>query len=234
MNGQDYLAEVESASGPFTGREPLSENLFEAPRELPSPAPAPEGSEAHALRSAHLPHEGALRGMGSLLFWGGLFVTLGGLSLGFVVLVAMAMPPHEDVLAEILAVVLVGGLCGGAALPAAVIATAGRRLSRMQRGAQVWFYGVGVFILFFFPVGSVLGSYLLWLLHCDAGKVVLSEPYAAAIEATPYLQAPRLWWARLLTLVLGLTVGLAALGTVMVVIALSLDTEPIVDVIISR
>lgn len=198
----------------------LSENLFEAPRELPGAAPAPEGSDAHTLRSAYLRHEGALRSVGSLLFIGGVFVSINALILTVLFLSAMSTAPPGDIVVAILVVLFMCGISGGAALAAAVIAAVGRRLSRLERGSQAWYYGISWFILFFFPVGSVIGSYLLWLLHCDAGKRVLSEPYAAAIEATPYLRAPRPLWVSLLAIGLVLGAGMFALLMVLVVIAM--------------
>ena len=198
----------------------LSENLFEAPRELPGAAPAPEGSDAHTLRSAYLRHEGALRSVGSLLLVGGVFVCINGLISAVLLLSALFTAPPDDAVVVILIVLFMCGISGGAALAAAVIATMGLRLYRLEVGSRAWYYGIALFILFFFPVGSVIGSYLLWLLHCDAGKRVLSEPYAAAIEATPYLRAPRPLWVSLLAIGLGLGAGMFALLMVLIVIAM--------------
>ena len=36
-----------------------------------------------------------------------------------------------------------------------------------------------------FPLGTLLNSYILWLIHSKKGKLILSPEYAAIVEATP-------------------------------------------------
>lgn len=201
----------------------LDENLFEAPRERAQASVAAVDGDPYALRQAHRDHERALRGVGSLLFGAGLFVGLYGVLLAALFAVALFAEPPDDAVAMVLAGLFLEGICGYLVISSALVARAGARLERLERGGANGFYVLAVFLLFNPPFGSIIGTYLLWLLLSDRGKFVLSPRYADAVEATPQLQPPRLFWVSLLNWLLLLGGLLTLLVLLLALLGLALE-----------
>lgn len=178
---------------------PVHENLFAAPPERTPTPPHPGATDAFALRSRHLVHEGRLRDVGSLIF-----AVFGGgaacMAVSAVLLVLVLVTTSTEAEAEVIFLsAALAGYIGAFAGFCVVLAMVGRAATALQRRWTVGFSLGGLALLMIMPVGTVLGGRLLWAVHCDEGKIVLGEDYEAAVAATPELRplTPGWVWALL-------------------------------------
>lgn len=125
---------------------------------------------ARKLRQQHIQHEASIRSFGLLFLLGGGVVFLGG-GAGLVAGLA-SMGSGPAVAPAELAIFVVLVLLGGGQLAAGV---AMRRLHPRSRVPGSLLAGV---TLLNFPVGTLIGGYILYLLNSEKGRTILSPAYA--------------------------------------------------------
>lgn len=149
-------------------------------------------NQSEQIRRDHLSHESSIQSVGFLCFLGAVACLLAGTAL------SASSRPWPGVF-----LLLLGG----------VYAWTGFGLRRLERWSRV---AAGVFsglALLNFPIGTLLGVYILYLLFSTKGAMVFSDQYKQVIKDTPHLRyrTPIVGWILLAVLVLllaGLTVGL--------------------------
>ncbi len=135
-------------------------------------------SEAEALREEYLSHEAAVRSVGMLYY---VIVILTSISV-VVVAAGLIISDNMQNIVEVLSIVAVVGLI---ALLQYWIGNGLRTFNRSARNVGGVFAALG---LLQFPLGTALNAYILYLLFSAKGKMVFSEEYKAAIEATPHIK----------------------------------------------
>lgn len=129
--------------------------------------------EADAIRREHISHEASIRSIGTLYYLGAFFMIAGTLA-------AFLLESRRTQLSAAPVVILAffGLLAIGFFL-------LGRGLRALKPWARIPTTVLAVLGLAGFPLGTLLNSYILWLIHSKKGKLILSPDYAAIVEATP-------------------------------------------------
>jgi hypothetical protein len=159
-------------------------------------------SDAVAIRQAHIGHERQLKSIGLLFGFGAALMVFA--------LLAVVLDGSDGGGADRLAG-MVGGffVIGLFAVVAGVLAYGYRSLSPWVKYVGT---PVSVLGLIGIPVGTLIHGWILYLIWCEKGRLVLSDDYAAIIRATPDVRYKRTVgdWIALALLVL-LVVGLGAM-----------------------
>ncbi len=135
-------------------------------------------SDAEAIRREHIKHEASLRSFGGLYLFGGVGMLL--LALSFV---AMATGGNEEP--------AVGWVATGVSLAlAAAYSWVGAGLRRLDRRVRLGASLLAAISLLSFPIGTLLGGYLLYLIHGAKGQIVFGEAYPGIVAATRHIKRP--------------------------------------------
>ncbi|MBL4847826.1 MAG: hypothetical protein JKY65_20110 [Planctomycetes bacterium] len=139
-------------------------------------APTSELGRAEAIRREHIRHEGSIKTLGCLHFFGGGFTVLGGM---FVVVgISSGRTRGAEGIGAVLGVVAVG----------LALLTSGYGLRTLKPWTRVLssiLCGLG---LFSFPFGTLFNAYFLWLILSAKGTTVFSEDYKYIVTATPHVK----------------------------------------------
>ena len=136
------------------------------------------GSEAEAIRQHHLRHEIQIKSIGALYYFAGTMFFLAGLSLLFV----RSQTQHALLSMELIVGYTVSG-------PIFLVVGYGfRRLRPWVRIPGSIFSAIGLFAI---PVGTVINLWILYLMHCTKGRVVLDSSYQQIVNATPLIRYRR-------------------------------------------
>ena len=136
-----------------------------------------ELGDAEIVRKEHLGHEASLRSVGALYYLGTAF--LGCLSIFSLV---AAFDGSESGAGVMVVIAIVYGLF---AAGYAAIGRGLRNCSPRVKTAATVFSVIG---LLGFPLGTLINAYILYLLHSQKGKVVLSREYQDVVAQTPHLK----------------------------------------------
>ena len=187
------------------------DNPYAPPRAaLETPLAGEARQDAERVRRSHLKHEASVRAVGTLYL-------LNGVMLGVLALVMFGMAITIITSGEGAGEAGLSVLIGiGYGLLAALTFWIGRGLRRLDPGIKLAATLLTCLSLLSIPVGTVIGAYILWLLHSRKGARVFAPDYRDIVAATPdivYRTSP---------LVIGLVVLLvlaALLGVLFVVAA---------------
>jgi len=169
-------------------------NPYAAPKALVEDVSVSANSQAEALRREHIKHEASIRSIGILYYIAALVMT-GGAGAS-----ALQLATNQPDLKTALSLVAAGLLTIGFF----VIGRALRALQRRARIPTTILAGLGVLS---FPIGTLINSYILYLVLSKKGRFTLSPEYAAIVAATPHIRyrTSILVWA-----ILALLIALAA------------------------
>jgi len=156
-------------------------------------------TEAEAVRLEHIKHEASIRSIGTLYYIGGAFMLLGGIGM------AITVDPTEPLLRPLGIFYLVMGTIS------VVVAWGVRRLRKWAAGASIVLSGLS---LLGFPMGTLIGAYILYLLLSAKGRRIFAPDYAEIVAATPHVKyrTSIVVWIALgvLVLLIALVVGIVA------------------------
>jgi len=161
-------------------------------------------TDADVVRERFIGHEREVRSVGSLYLLGAGLIGL----MGFLMLAATAVDPRvgAEIFGMMLVYLAIATLNGWVGLGL-------RRLDPRVRGAAGLMSGFG---LLFFPVGTLIHGWILYLIFCQKGTKVFSEEYREVIAATPHVRPPG-------TSLVAVLLGLLLLGGLVVAVMLSLE-----------
>lgn len=155
--------------------------------------PEQEGTDAELTRRKYLAHEVSVQSIGNLFIIASVVIFLIA-GAGFLRAIDEGFV-QEHLVGALISSVL-GCLCLGCGISV-------RKLQPPARWAAV---PASLAMLFFIPLGTILGLYFLYLLLSRKGAVVFSEPYAEVRAATPHIRyrTPVRLWAMLVLFILGI------------------------------
>jgi len=156
---------------------------------------------AEDLRNAFIKHEASVKSIGVLYYLGAIAVFMAGIA---------AVIPGATKLTGLEAV-FVGAFLLVLSLAQILVGTGLRRLRKWARIPTGILAGVG---LLGFPIGTLINSYILYLVFSKKGALVFSDEYQAAIAQTPHIKyrTSKLIWI-LLGLVL-LVIAIVIIGAI--------------------
>ena len=154
-------------------------------------------SQAELIRKSHLSHEANLQGFGCLYTFGGILGIIGSLfyvAMGVFVF-ASGVPaqmanqnapvPNTNPAAAGLFVALMGLVF----LAISVLQLlGGRAMQTLNPKGKVLAIIISAIGLLGFPCGTLLSTYLLYLLLSTKGEMVFSDRYKEIIQATPHIK----------------------------------------------
>ena len=154
-------------------------------------------SQAELIRKSHLSHEANLQGFGCLYTFGGILGIIGSLfyvAVG-VFVIASGVPaqmanqnapvPNTNPAAAGLFVALMGLVF----LAISVLQLlGGRAMQTLNPKGKVLAIIISAIGLLGFPCGTLLSTYLLYLLLSTKGEMVFSDRYKEIIQATPHIK----------------------------------------------
>jgi hypothetical protein len=154
-------------------------------------------SQAELIRKSHLSHEANLQGFGCLYTFGGILGIIGSLfyvAMG-VFVIASGVPaqmanqnapvPNTNPAAAGLIVALMGLVF----LAISVLQLlGGRAMQTLNPKGKVLAIIISAIGLLGFPCGTLLSTYLLYLLLSTKGEMVFSDRYKEIIQATPHIK----------------------------------------------
>lgn len=180
----------------------MSHNPYAAPSaDITAELPRAESADL-ALRQAHLQHEVQLKSVGTVCV-SAAFVW--GVSSAIGIPVYLSSSASEPAWLQVITV----ALC---LLVLAAFACTGIGLRGLHAWVRIPAAAVAVPCLLLFPLGTLLGAYLIYLLFCAKGQTVLSPGYARVLAATSHLRYRRSGLERvLLALLLSAVIALLAL-----------------------
>ena len=154
-------------------------------------------SSAESIRRAHIKHEASVKSIGILYYLGACFLIGAGI-VGF-------MSEEEGAfISKALTVIILLGL----GIFQCYVGWGLRRLRRWSRIPTIILSSIG---LIGFPIGTLINGYILYLVLCRKGVVVLSDEYKSIIEATPdirYKTSIVIW------IFVGILISLIVLGII--------------------
>ncbi|MEM8954609.1 MAG: hypothetical protein AAGD22_10700 [Verrucomicrobiota bacterium] len=151
----------------------MEESPYRPPTSQEVSAVADSAPEADQIRQEHIKHEASVRSIGLLYWLGGAIVVVAGL-------VGLFDSEDEPVLGMGIALVLL--LLGGLQL---WTGTALRKLRKWAKIPVGIISGIG---LIGFPLGTIINAYILYLVFCKKGGMVLSDGYKDVIAETPHIK----------------------------------------------
>ncbi len=170
--------------------DPDFENPYRAPTTVDAPPVDAFDTEAAAIRRTHLNHEVSIQGIGSLyvlggilfLLWEVLLLSWGVFASGTVTVVPTTRQPGGiELTFGLVTMVLIVGL-------GALQLFTGLGMRKVKPWVKVPASIVAVLGLWSFPLGTLINVYVLYLLHCKKGRVVLAESYQHVIAQTPEIK----------------------------------------------
>lgn len=176
----------------------MTDNPYQAPAVATVVAAE---TDAESTRRKYLTHEASVKGVGSLYLLGGVLGILALLALFGGILFGGGVGGPEIV------VLLLSGAIGVLQL------IAGLGLRKFTNSGRILGSLVAGISLIGFPIGTVIGAYILYLLLGAKGKVVFSPEYQAVIAQTPHIRyrTSKVVWILLGLVVILIVAGLAAL-----------------------
>lgn len=181
-------------------------NPYRPPAAGLVPKTAGTATDAETIRRELLQHETSVRSIGLLYYFGFSMLTLATIgTLGAIVFGDLGELDSISV-----------GLTALYALVAALafyLARGLRRLDPKIRGPVTAFAALG---LLGFPFGTLINAYILYLLHSDKGKRVMSEEYRDIIARTPHIKYKSPTWL--------IVAGLLILALVVIAIVVSMSS----------
>ena len=173
-----------------------------------NPSPTMSVAKAEAIRTELLMTETNLRGFGALY----LFAAFGSVLAGFG-LAAFAATQGIDDVESIFMITFTGFVV---LVIAAVYGFVGLGLRRLDPKVKIAATVLGGLSLLSIPIGTLLGGWLLYLLHGEKGQRVFALDYPEVMRLTPHIQrrtSPIVWvfvGLLLLIVVAGVMAGLLA------------------------
>lgn len=134
----------------------------------------PDVSDAVTIRKAHINHEASVKSVGTLFLLGGLLFVIAGVT-------AFGGRPNDSLAVR----VLIGAaflLFAGVLL---AVAFGVRGLKSWARIPTAILSGLG---LVAFPVGTVIGAYMMYLVLCRKGRTVFADDYKLIVMKTPHVK----------------------------------------------
>ncbi|MDA8016786.1 MAG: hypothetical protein MPN21_04990 [Thermoanaerobaculia bacterium] len=190
---------------PTPKQDPVHNPYAPPTSQLGGPSDAIEHAES--IRRDHLSHEASLRSVGCLYYWGGIVaLVVAGLSaVGAAAMVFLQEPTGEGLLLLAMTV----GLYGFIGWLSVWIGRGLRNLDPKIRTILTILMIIGLLGV---PMGTLFGSYVLYLLHSAKGKRILTEEYQRIVEQTPDLEyeTPLWLWFLLVLLVLGVVIAVVS------------------------
>lgn len=157
----------------------MSANPYAAPTANLEPHPeVADEAEALAIRQAHISHEASLKGVGTLWILGGVIMMIGTIG----IIVPYAAGAMKDGGGLIVGLILVYALLGSLSL------VCGIDMRRLKPRARVGGSILAVLSLLGVPLGTMLGIYVLYLIHGRKGQVVFGPDYARIVQLTPQVK----------------------------------------------
>ncbi len=150
------------------------------------------------IRRIHLSHEAALRSFGTLFYLGAVV-----LSVGVIAFLTLAINAQSTTLV----LVRLGGI-------AILQFVAGWSLRGLTTLGRILATILGLLGLLWFPVGTLINGYLLYLLWSPKGAMVFSARYREIMQATPHIRyrtSPLVWFF-LVLLVLVVAAAVTLIG----------------------
>ena len=164
----------------------------------------PVTAEADKARREHIEHEAAVRSTGLLGYtFGGLMSFFGFLLTSGALLGVMG----RSTLRFGVAYLAIGTLL-------LFVARGLRVLRPWARISTILMASIGMFV---FPVGTVIGGYILYLMLASKGKRVFADDYSAVIAATPHLRYRT-------SIIVWIAVGLLLLAILGVIVIATFET----------
>lgn len=136
----------------------------------------PGASEAEAIRTAHIRHERQVKSVGALYYIGGAFMAMAAIVFG------LGGPGAPTDAAVSFGIAAVYALFAVAWL---VLGYGFRRMRPWVRIPGGILSGLGLVAI---PIGTVINSWILWIMFCAKGQVILSPSYDAIVAATPHVK----------------------------------------------
>ena len=174
---------------------------------------------ADEMRQLYFPHEQQVRSVGMF------FRIMGGFQLLFAAIILLAgtlasfagegfgahLVQFVAIAIESAIVIIIGG----------VSFWAGNLLRKLDHKAFIPVIVVAAIGLLGIPVGTLINGFILYLLLCEKGRFVLSDPYRAIVAATPQYQWKTALWVKI---IIGLMI-LAFVSVVVISILLALGNQ---------
>jgi hypothetical protein len=154
------------------------ENPFASPPEIDDDA-MEAASEEEQIRRQYIQHETSVRSIGILYYLGGALLAVGAVGTG-IVIISTAQNARPGFLVNF-GVIFYGGL-------AAVNFAVGRGLRLLARWVRIPVGILSTIGLLWFPVGTVINAYILYLVFCRKGRFVFSLEYREVIRQTPHVR----------------------------------------------
>lgn len=151
----------------------MEQNPYQTPQANVAVEAIPGSAED--LRNTYLKHEASVRSIGILYYLAAIGLLFGGI-------VALFTSFNSDIDAMGIGLVLFILFLGIVHL---WIAVGLRKLKEKVKVTAAFFSFLG---LLNFPIGTLLHTYILYLLLSKKGHMVFSNEYQAAIEATPHIK----------------------------------------------
>ena len=163
--------------------DPDLNNPYRAPVTADAPPPQNIDGDAAQIRREHLKHEASLKGIGALYILGGIFAVLAGFS-SFMSLTAMRNEVQIGGTELTFALVIAAVILGIGVLQFAV----GLGMRKVKPWVKIPATIVAAIGLISIPVGTLLGFYVMYLIHSSKGQVVLTESYQQVMAQTPEIK----------------------------------------------
>lgn len=159
--------------------------------------------DAERIRREHLSHESSIRSIGTLYRIGAILSALGTLVVLIVGVVSLFQPGEGGV---VLAMLLVGALYG---LLTWLQFYLGNGLRELDPKVRTLVTILAVLGLLGFPLGTLISVYILYLLHSEKGKRIMTPEYRAIVASTPHIQYKTPLWMILVVVALVAVIALA-------------------------
>lgn len=143
-------------------------------------------SEVEAIRHKHLPHEASVKSIGLLFVIGGAIAFMAGIGYFFTGIAMLSNQSGRPGLAQFGAGMIAAGVVATLIGLAQIIVAVGlRKLAPWSKIPGAIVAGIG---LVFFPVGTLINGYVLYLLLSEKGSMVFSPEYKEVIYQTPHMK----------------------------------------------
>ena len=147
---------------------------------------------AELTRRGLIKHETSIKSVGFLYLFSAFFTILSSIMLLFAGL-ADSEPGDRGF---VLGIGLMYGVLG------VVSIYLGRGLRRLDPKVRVGVTILAVLGLLLFPIGTLINGYILYLLHSESGKRIMSPEYHGIIAQTPHVKYATPLWLIILAIVL--------------------------------
>jgi hypothetical protein len=181
---------MSTAENPFSA--PIADDIAVPLDGLVDPA------EAERIRREHISHEVSVKSIGLLYYLATFFLGLASIGFAFALVNAEEIPGLEG--AEYMLPIFV--------VFAIIYGVVGYGIRSLASWSKIPVIFLSALSLLSIPIGTLIGGYILYLVLCAKGKVVLSPQYKEIIRQTPHVKykTPLSSWIALFGLVLILVV----------------------------